>query len=119
METNTPSGGVWISFARRSIGNAARMDANGNCRSSWPAAGTTFGGVETGRGLDCGAAAGGAGRGGAAAATGSGGATAVALLSSERRNRPRSNPLNFDFTMFDMNDYAIPVFCIKNKKLSI
>jgi hypothetical protein len=66
--------------------------------------------------LDCGAEAGDEARGyvvreAAVAAMGSGGATVFAPPSSKRRSNPRSNPANFDFTMFDMANYAIPVFC--------
>jgi hypothetical protein len=104
METTASGGGVWVSFARRSSGNTATMDDNGNCRLPWPAAGATD------CGLSCGAAAGVAGGGGAAAATDCGGAAAVASLLSKRRSMPRINPANFDFTMFDMNDYPIPGF---------
>jgi hypothetical protein len=65
--------------------------------------------------LDCGAAAGDEARENvvseaAVAAMRRGGATTVAPLSSKRRSSPRSNPANFDFTMFDMANYAIPVF---------
>jgi hypothetical protein len=46
----------------------------------------------------------------AVAAMESDGMTVVAPLSSKRRSSPRSNPANFDFTMFDMVNCAIPVF---------
>jgi hypothetical protein len=86
-------------------------DDRGNCRPPGPAAGGAGGGVETGCGLDGGAAVSRA----VVAAMGRGGATAVASLSSKRRSNPRSNPANFDFTMFDMANYAIPVFYKINK----
>jgi hypothetical protein len=90
------------------MGNTAMMADNGNCRSLGLAA---AGGVKTGCGLDCGlgcgGVAGGEVRAGVAVATGRGGATAVAPLSSKRRSRPRNNPANFDFTMFDMAGYPI------------
>jgi hypothetical protein len=62
--------------------------------------------------LDCGAAAGEKSRGDAVAAIGieCSGATTVAPLSSKRRSSPRSNPANFDFTVFDMVITLCPSF---------
>ena len=111
METNALAGGVFINFARRSIGNPATMDDSGNCRPLGPAAGAGDGGAKT----DCAAAAGDEARASvvreaAAAAMGRSGATVVAPPLSKRRSSPRSNPANFDFTMlFVMTNDAMPV----------
>jgi len=115
METNASAGGACINLARRSFGNPAMMDGNGNCRPLGLAAVTADAASKTGRGLDCGAA-GDEVRGGAMTDMGRAGATFVAPLSSKRRSSPRNKPTNFDFTMFDIADLAIPVFCKINKR---
>jgi hypothetical protein len=81
------------------------MDGNGNCRPFGLAAGDEARGSVV--------------REAAVAAMGRGGATVVAPLSSKRRSSPRSNPANFDLKMFDMANYAIPVFYKINKTLSV
>src|ERR1017187_1836530 len=110
MDTNASAGGVCINFARRSIGNTAMTDGNGNCRPPGPAAGAADGGVTMGCVLDCDEARGNVVREAADAAMEGAGTTVVTPLSSKRRSSPRNNPANFDFTMFDMANYAIPVF---------
>jgi hypothetical protein len=120
------------------MGNTAIMADNGNNKLFVLAAGAAGGttgatgaagaaiaagcGIKAGCGLGCGLKPGlGCGRncgatgGGAEAATGRDGATVLSPPSSKRRSRPRSNPTNFDFTMFDMADYAIPVLFVINK----
>src|ERR1039457_3413094 len=107
MEISASVGGVCASFARKSMGNPAMMDARGNCRPFEPAPGAADGGAKTSCGLGCGAAAddercGSVTREAAAGARKPDGATTVAPFSSKRRSSPRSKPANFDFTMFDM-----------------
>ena len=94
-----PTGGACMTFARKSIGIAARIDCRGSCNSSGFSAGA--GGVV---GAVCGraAAAGATVTGGAATARARGVWGAFASSSSRRRSRPRSNPANFIFTLFDM-----------------
>ena len=97
--TIAPAGGACMTFARKSIGIAARMDCRGSCNAS---------GFSTGVGgiMEAGSAGGAVcGRMAAAdAATASerGVSGAVALSSSRRRSRPRSIPANLIFTLFDM-----------------
>jgi hypothetical protein len=119
MDTDALGGGVRISLARRSIGNTAMMDGNGNCKPLGLATGVAAGGVKTGRGSEAGAATGekackGAAssdtvRGVVSASTGAGAGALVESPSSKRRSTPRSNLTNFDLTMFDMSDFATPV----------
>jgi hypothetical protein len=85
-------------------------DGNGNCRPLGPAAGDAGGGVKMGCVLECAEALGNVARADAVAAMESDGVTVVAPLSSKRRSSPRSNPANFDFTVFGMVNCAVPVF---------
>ncbi len=97
--TIAPAGGACMTFARKSIGIAARMECRGSCNAS---------GFSTGVGgiMEAGSAGGAVcGRMAAAdAATASerGVSGAVAFSSSRRRSRPRSIPANLIFTLFDM-----------------
>ena len=94
-----PVGGVCMTFARKSIGIAARIGCRGSCNSSGFSAGV--GGI-----VDAGEAGSTVCRRVAAAdaatASARGVSGAAASLSSRRRSRPRSNPANFIFTLFDM-----------------
>ena len=100
-----PAGGVCMTFARKSIGIAARIDCRGSCNSSGFSAGAG-GIVDAGDagGAVCGhaAAAGATVTVGAATARARGVWGAVASSSSRRCSRPRSNPANFIFTLFEM-----------------
>jgi len=107
MITNELVGGACISFARRSIGNTAMMDGKGNSKPPELTADAGGGEQESGCGRDWVAATGDELRGVALATKGFTGATALAPVSSKRRSSPRSNPANFDFTMFGMvNTYV-------------
>ena len=100
-----PAGGACMTFARKSIGIAARIDCKGSCNSSEFSAGAggIAGAGDAGDAV-CGraAAAGAPVMGGAATASARGVWGGVASSSSRRRSRPRSNPANFIFTLFDM-----------------
>ena len=100
-----PAGGVCMTFARKSIGIAARIDCRGSCNSSGFSAGAG-GVVVAGDAGDavCGraAAAGATDTGGAATARERGVWGVVASSLARRRSIPRSNPANFIFTLFDM-----------------
>ena len=118
MEIIAPGGGACSTLARKSIGSVARMDCSGSCNSSGFSAGAggmvDIGVAGMGAGIGDGVlAAGGIVRGNAvatgAAPAGSAGLVrtrgvwgAAASLSSRRRNKPRSNPANFVFTLVDM-----------------
>jgi hypothetical protein len=82
-------------FARKSIGSDARI----GCRGSWISSGFAEAADETEVDGDCDCEAADIGMGAdGAAVPGRNVCTALALSSSKRRNRPRSNPANFDFT---------------------
>ncbi len=97
-----PAGGVCMTFARKSIGIAARIDCRGSCNSSGFFAGAG-GSVDAGD-VVCGraAAAGATATGGVATASAHGVWGAVASPSARRRSSPRSIPVNFIFTLFVM-----------------
>ena len=100
-----PAGGACMTFARKSIGIAARIDCRGSCNSSGFSAGAggVVGDGDAGDAV-CGraAAAGATVTGGAATARAPGVWGAVASSLARRRSIPRSNPANFIFTLFDM-----------------
>ena len=103
-----PAGGACMTFARKSIGIAARIDCRGSCNSSGSSAGA--GGVvdagDAGALSDAGcgrmAEARAADPRGVATASERGVSVGVASSSPRRRARFRSNPANFIFTLFDM-----------------
>ena len=103
-----PADGACMTFARKSIGIAARIDCRGSCNSSGSSAGA--GGVvdagDAGGLSDAGcgrmAEAGAADPRGVATASERGVSVGVASSSPRRRARFRSNPANFIFTLFDM-----------------